>query len=530
MTGCAEKVLPPVIIAEKTSYSIKEGDTLTIAPIYQNCVDALYEWKIESQTISTEPILIYVGKTPGTVYPELHVTNNAAEAFMQFRITVSAGNPPKVTVPGSSEGIEAIENTPLEIAPFVTSATRCSFLWIIEGEEFSRDSVLHFPTDKAGTFSTNLCVSNADAETNIEFKVRIIPSEDAQIEITFEKEHYRMSCGRKVKISAVTLKNIPNDALFCWRCNGETISESKQPDLVFGQEVEGDYDLTLVVTGQYSNASFSVKATICPPEGTYRRSGGGEATFNRIYEFLPAPGQFVNEGYSASTMDQAIEAATQKLENGEYISLGGFGGYIVAGWDHSISNTGGYDLRICGNSHENGSEPGIVWVMQDENGDSLPNDTWYELKGSEYGKDETVSDYRVTYYKPSSQGENIHWSDNQGKSGYIEYLPAYHKQNYFPAWIESSSYTLSGICLKARNYDSSGNGSLWINGSYDWGYVDNFTTEETNLFRISDAVTFDGQPANLQYIDFVKIQTGVNAKSGWTGELSTEITSITALN
>ena len=208
MTGCAEKVLPPVIIAEKTSYSIKEGDTLTIAPIYQNCVDALYEWKIESQTISTEPILIYVGKTPGTVYPELHVTNNAAEAFMQFRITVSAGNPPKVTVPGSSEGIEAIENTPLEIAPFVTSATRCSFLWIIEGEEFSRDSVLHFPTDKAGTFSTNLCVSNADAQTDIEFKVRIIPEEDAQIEITFEKEHYRMSRGRKVKISAVTLKNI----------------------------------------------------------------------------------------------------------------------------------------------------------------------------------------------------------------------------------------------------------------------------------------------------------------------------------
>jgi len=48
-------------------------------------------------------------------------------------------------------------------------------------------------------------------------------------------------------------------------------------------------------------------------------------------------------------------------------------------------------------------------------------------------------------------------------------------------------------------------------------------TKGWNHFRISDAVTFDGLPANLQYIDFIKVQTGLNTKSGWLGEVSTEV-------
>ena len=35
-----------------------------------------------------------------------------------------------------------------------------------------------------------------------------------------------------------------------------------------------------------------------------------------------------------------------------------------------------------------------------------------------------------------------------------------------------------------------------------------------------------GNAAELQYIDFVKVQCGVNAKSGHLGELSTEVFSV----
>ena len=51
-----------------------------------------------------------------------------------------------------------------------------------------------------------------------------------------------------------------------------------------------------------------------------------------------------------------------------------------------------------------------------------------------------------------------------------------------------------------------------------------------NHFKISDAVTWDGKPANLRYIDFVKVQTAVSDKAGWIGEVSTEIFSIADYN
>jgi hypothetical protein len=58
-------------------------------------------------------------------------------------------------------------------------------------------------------------------------------------------------------------------------------------------------------------------------------------------------------------------------------SLGGWGGYIVFGFDHSVENGSGGDLYIRGNAFEGNSEAGVVWVMQDENGNGLPDDTWY---------------------------------------------------------------------------------------------------------------------------------------------------------
>ena len=181
-----------------------------------------------------------------------------------------------------------------------------------------------------------------------------------------------------------------------------------------------------------------------------------------------------------------------------------------------------------------------AWVAVsegDENGDGLPNDTWYELKGSEYGKPETTQDYAVTYYRPRAAGMEVQWTDNKGASGSVDYLSQFHTQDYYyPAWVEADSYTLRGTCLKANNYDQSGNGSYWVNPAYDWGYADNFSpidrlTDDPNSgagvnanhFRISDAVTFDGKPAGLKYIDFVKVQTGIQAKSGWLGEISTEV-------
>ncbi len=278
-----------------------------------------------------------------------------------------------------------------------------------------------------------------------------------------------------------------------------------------------------------------------PERGEYYRPATVESSpeWNKIYEYTPAPGQFIGElktgGFDGSerSPEAAVAYAERRLGKGVWVSLGGFGGYIVAGFDHSVDNVVGYDLAVAGNAFDGSSEPAVVWVMQDENGNSLPDDVWYELAGSETGKPETIQNYSVTYYRPADPKRPVQWSDSEGESGQVEYLASFHTQDYYyPQWIAEDSYTLVGTRLEARNYDKSGNGSLWINPHYDWGYADNFSPTDFvsegmfNLFDITHAIDPEGNPIELKYIDFVKIQCAVNAKSGWIGELSTEVCGI----
>ena len=256
----------------------------------------------------------------------------------------------------------------------------------------------------------------------------------------------------------------------------------------------------------------------------------------KVVEYAPAPGQFINDmvasGFDGTqtTPEKALEYAKGRLAKGLYVSLGGFGGYIVVAFDHNVVNYPQHDFDILCNAFDGSSEPGIVWVMQDENGDGKPNETWYELAGSETGKAETIQNYAVTYYRPSGAKEAVQWSDNLGNIGELVYLGGKHSgDSYYPQWIDSENYTLTGTCLKARNYDKLGDGSLWVNPSYDWGYADNQSPEDfsakskSNLFDISNAVDAEGKRVELEYINFVKVQCGVNAVSGYLGEISTEI-------
>ena len=76
---------------------------------------------------------------------------------------------------------------------------------------------------------------------------------------------------------------------------------------------------------------------------------------------------------------------------------------------------------------------------------------------------------------------------------------------------------------------------MWILPAYGWGYADNFSEEDllegtaqkrANAFRISNAIDFEGETVKLSHIDFVKVQCAIQAKSGWIGEVSTEVLGI----
>lgn len=246
----------------------------------------------------------------------------------------------------------------------------------------------------------------------------------------------------------------------------------------------------------------------------------GNAYVTTLFEYKPAPGQFINK---ASGNHESAEGI---LGGKGMVSLGAWGGYIVLGFDHTVANSDGDDIIIYGNALPTFSEPGIVYVMQDENGNGEPDDTWYELAGSEFDKDGVVRDYAVTYTRPDPATANIPWKDNQGKEGVVE-TNTFHRQSYYPEWITEDEYTLTGTLLPPTNIDMS-NPSYITSSPFEFGYADN--TQEGDKIDISNAVDADRNKVKLPGIDFIKIQTGIQANMGWLGELSTEIVGVADLS
>lgn len=533
LSGCVkQESAPPVITLDTQIYTAAVGESVTVAPKYENCGNATYEWTLDGRCISEEPVLTFSSNTAGRFYILLTVTNGASSDKAEIRIDIYDNSAPAISLPGASLGFTVLQDSLLVLTPTVISPSNTTYSWSVNGEELSKELSFTVPTSASGVLHVGFSAENAYGKSEVLFDVAVLAAEDAPFSWTFETLNYSLSSGRNILLAPADI-TYAFDAIYIWCINGEERQSDKNPEYLFTDTAEGIYNVEVTMRNAYREVSQHLSVQVSPPEGTYRRKAGPDSSpfANKIYEFTAAPGQFINDGYTAKTMEEACRYAEERLASNLFVSLGAFGGYLVAGFDHSIDNSGGYDLQITGNAHESSSEPGIIWVMQDENGDGLPNDTWYELRGSEYGKPETVRDYAVTYYRPSGPKMSVEWSDNLGNYGTIDYLGAYHRQDsYFPEWITAGSYTLRGTRLKDRMDDVNGNGSLWISRPYDWGYADNFGGEDIDKFRISDAVRHDGTPANLAYIDFVKIQCGVQAKGGLTGEMSTDITLIKALN
>lgn len=286
----------------------------------------------------------------------------------------------------------------------------------------------------------------------------------------------------------------------------------------------------------------------------------------KVFEYVPAPGQFVNEmpiyndGDTQETMNAKVLEAIGNNAKG-LITLGGYGGFVTIGFDHTVENKSGLcDFRVLGNAFSGNSEPGIIMVSADANGNGKPDDEWYEIAGSSYynakgeswykelegdGNDMNVyHDYSITYRKPASEPapeqwkQYIKWTDNKGKEGYVE-KNHYHNQSYFPAWLTESELKFEGLTRLPQNSKKTENpGStsdedryIYKMMQFGYGYADNVDNgNDLSAIDIDWAVDKNGEKVQLKGIDFVKIYTGVNQTNGWIGECSTEIVGVEDLH
>ncbi|MDR2840398.1 MAG: translation initiation factor, partial [Paludibacter sp.] len=151
--------------------------------------------------------------------------------------------------------------------------------------------------------------------------------------------------------------------------------------------IQGDFrqkiaDLLSATGYKIRKINFSILAavclislfTACKPE----THDNDSEYISQVFEYMYAPGQHAD---SARPQDTIFFRGNPSKHEG-WVYLGGFGGYIVAGFDHNIKNHAGADFEVFALSG-NAPEPAVVYVMQDENNDGLPNDIWYELAGNQ---------------------------------------------------------------------------------------------------------------------------------------------------
>ncbi len=267
----------------------------------------------------------------------------------------------------------------------------------------------------------------------------------------------------------------------------------------------------------------------------------------KMIEFLPAPGQFVGTNFAQPGTTYCIG------KNGTCVSLGGFGGYIILEFAKPIVNDPhnpyGVDFTIHGNSFTADiqgvwTEPGAVMVMKDENHNGLPDDTWYELAGSDYYLSTTKKNVSMTYYNPHYNGRHtMFYRCDDGTAGAMR-TNQFHQQSYFPGDYAFSSpnnhydsITYTGNLIKGCS-DLSTPSYIENYRAQLFGYCDNkgaiqgevhnpYTTTMAkggDGFDLDWAVDKDGNYVPIDTVKWVKIYTSLNQDCGWLGEISTEVT------
>ncbi len=307
--------------------------------------------------------------------------------------------------------------------------------------------------------------------------------------------------------------------------------------------------------------------------------GGSTGSASGIYAYLPAPGQYVNEGLESggwgtiytSSLDEVKDMTDNVVTTG--VSLGYFGGYVVLdygtnGIDNASTNPYGVDFILYGNAFNNNSEPGCVQVSDD-------GVHWYDIAGSLYYDSDTDADYHLTYTNPVPDDDDdshdygytgtIHQDGvpyTGSETGTVDYN-SWHQHSWFPLYCNYFTTVIPalGSMDKAEDttplpfvdydYDDTNGSELTISGvmlgdatntttaNYTFGYCDvhangqNPSSTAYNPYEgsasggdpidISWAVDSDGNPYYLDSIRFIRVYTGASAMNGIFGEISTEV-------
>lgn len=558
-----ENILAPEISGMEERYTVLEGDILELKPIIANDNSASYKWSLYGKEVANTLNYTFKGDIVGVYKLVLNASNSGGSSKKELEITVvKKDSPPIVTNLDEKYIVDA--NTELKLSPSIVSDSEVTYSWILEDKVVAETKDYVFKASQFGKYKLLLKATNKVGFTDTEVLI-FVDGENVKVEtvaytiLPLEAPTY-LNNTEKLEWEVI---NAPSDLY--------RLSSVKTNTAMFIAGKVGEYSLQ-VTDGEMKSV---IKVTVKKNEKQL------SSYIAKVFDYLPAPGQFVNklpEYTEGDTHADMVKKANEWLvgEDAWMITLGGWGGYVTVGFDHTIINVPGKrDFRINGNAFGanygrpgapfGGScEPGIIMVAYDKNKNGKPDeDEWYEIKGSSnfsadrepwlaYAKEnkndtKVYRDYEMTYYRPTKENPEvigepdnpnayvtiqkyIQWKDNKNNTGY-KVKNVYHQQTYYPAWVKENQLTFNGIRLPENGINEGkyvpgiNEGSTYfVLYAFRYGYVDNYPNMDDNSgIDIDWAIDKNGNKVDLPGIDFVKIYNGVNQENGWLGECSTEV-------
>ena len=300
----------------------------------------------------------------------------------------------------------------------------------------------------------------------------------------------------------------------------------KTKDLQFTAVYAGSYEFTLNVVSGDKKGSKTTKINVVNETTNYN------PYVTSIFDFAPAPGMFANDlykdGFTKETVVQTALGRINETSVGYPLDLGGFGGSIIVGFDHTIVNVPGEkDFKVYGGDltdKANPPAPGLIYVAYDKNANGKPDeDEWYEIIGSQHASEKTIKDFEITYHKKAvgapvvvggpndlfSDREHIYCENNQSETYYLPRSKS--KKEYYPLWATQTVTVYKGKKLDV-NFEPAraGQTTLWNFTAPEWGYVNAVNPE----IDIEWAVDKNGNKANLPGINFIKVVNCVSEPMG----------------
>ncbi|KIC00639.1 hypothetical protein OA88_18480 [Flavobacterium sp. JRM] len=297
-------------------------------------------------------------------------------------------------------------------------------------------------------------------------------------------------------------------------------------DLRFIALYSGAYELTLNVSADGKKGSKKTLVNVT------NETKNHNPYITAIYDFDPAPGMFANDLFkNGFTKEDIMRVALGRINEtsvGYPLDLGGFGGSIIVGFDHTvINNAGQKDFRVYGGDltdKGNPPAPGLLFVAYDKNGNGKPDDDeWYEIIGSQHTKENTTKNFKITYHKPAIgkpvvvsgpndpfiDREHIYCENNNSETYYLPRSKT--KKEYYPAWTTQNTAVYEGTRLNVKFTPlRPGQTTLWNFEAPEWGYVNAVNPD----IDIDWAVDKNGNKANLPGINFIKIVNCVSEPMG----------------